>query len=586
MKRNFFLFQTLLLLVLLPCPALAQVSVALNLDRGEATTTDTVQMVVTVSGVRNADSEPVIEGLGSFSVSRGGSSSRVQIINGRISANIDYTYYIQAKEVGTFRIGPAKIKIKGKTFPSNTETLTIREAAVSPGKKAPLFLTASLSTAKAYVEEQVLYTLKLYLRVNVSDISLQLPESKHLSIRQLGKAREYQAVHIDRKYRVLEVRHVLIPSRPGHYGIHPSQMRMTVHEPRPRGRRHGLFDDPFFRDPFLGAGRPVTLSSEPLELEVMALPESGRPADFSGLVGNFKMTSQLTPTKIREGESATLTVRISGRGNVNRIPDLRGPELAHVKVYADEPLLNVQPDSRGLKGEKIMKWAIVPEKEGDYKIPPLSLGFFDPEDRQYHVIHTPSHSLMVLPGKGKTLTVEVNKEIQGNEGRTPKQEVKEIGHDILPVHGSVRGLETPLWTQVRGPFPWLALLLPFLAYWGTYLGFRLKKKSARSLPATTAKRAAKKLLKQCHDSGTDARDLTLAVRGYLNDRFGLSLASLTPDDAHEILRSNGVSCDTAQRLRMILEELENAIFTGRAEQSCRSVEDIPKLINQIEKEIR
>jgi len=586
MKKSLFLFQALLLLVLLPCPALAQISVALNLGREEATTTDTVQMVVIVSGARSADSEPVIEGLDSFSVSRGGSSSRVQIINGRISANIDYTYYIQAREVGTFRIGPAKIKIKGKTYSSNVGTLTVREASASPDKKAPLFLAASLSTAKAYVEEQVLYTLKLYLRVNVSDISLQLPETKHISIRQLGKPREYQAAHMGHKYRVLEVRHVLIPSRPGRYGIHPAQMRMTVHEPRQRGRRHGLFDDPFFRDPFLGAGRPLTLSSKPLELEVTALPEQGRPADFSGLVGNFKMTSQLAPAKIREGESATLTVRISGRGNVNRVPDLRGPELAHVKVYADEPVLNVQPDSRGLKGEKIMKWAIVPEKQGDYKIPPLSIGFFDPEDHQYHVIHTPSHSLMVLPGKGKALTVEVNKEIQGNEERHPKQEIKEIGHDILPVHSPVRGLETPLWNQVRGPFPWLALLLPFLAYWGTYMGFRLKKKSARSLPAITAKRAARKLLKQCHDSGTDARDLTLAVRGYLNDRFGLSLASLTPDDVHEILRSNGVSQDTAQRLRIILEELENTIFTGRPEQSCQSIGDISKLINQIEKEIR
>ncbi len=64
------------------------------------------------------------------------------------------------------------------------------------------------------------------------------------------------------------------------------------------------------------------------------LPQEGKPSDFSGLVGKFKMWSKLEPVSLKTGESATLTVSVSGQGNVNRIPDLKIPELIHIKIYA------------------------------------------------------------------------------------------------------------------------------------------------------------------------------------------------------------------------------------------------------------
>ena len=70
----------------------AAVSVNLNLDRTEATLADSVRMVVTVSGSRNTQSKPVIKGLENFTVRQGGTSSRVEIIYGKVNAGIDYTY--------------------------------------------------------------------------------------------------------------------------------------------------------------------------------------------------------------------------------------------------------------------------------------------------------------------------------------------------------------------------------------------------------------------------------------------------------------------------------------------------------------
>ena len=81
-------------------------------------------------------------------------------------------------------------------------------------------------------------------------------------------------------------------------------------------------------------------------------------------------------------------------------------------------------------------------------------------------------------------------------------------------------------------------------------------------------------------------NLISSIRDYLNDRFGLSLGSLTADEAAEILKSHGVSLDTAQKLKDIFQGLEDVVYTGQGHGVCDMGEGIPKLIKQIEKEIR
>ena len=566
--------------ILVPCQTRAGVSAILSLDRQEATLSDSIRMVIKVSGTRSCDSSPVIKGLDSFQVSQGGSSSRVEIINGKFSSSVDYTYYIQPSKPGTFQVGPAEVKVNGKVFQSNLSTLSILKAA-SPESpdRGPIFLMAALSSKKAYVEEQVIYILKLYLKTSVTDISLQLPELDHLAFKQLEKPREYQGVYDGSTYRIIEVPYGLMALKARNYGIKPSRMSMTAYDSR-RSRR-GFFDDPFFR-----AGRPVTIASQALELKIISLPDKGKPEGFGGLVGSFKIEATLAPSKIRAGESATLTVHISGRGNVNRIPDLKMPGLDKVKVYADEPVFEARPDLKGLAGFKTMKWALVPEQQGDYEIPPLSLSFFDPDTHEYRIIQTPKQPLIVLPGKGEMIMVEAGPGRQNGGSKSAKQGVKEIGHDILPLHTSVRNLEVRSSIISEGLFLWLTLLLPFVLYVSTFLGLRLKRRSVRAMPAHRAKRAAKNLIRQCRQGRDDANSLSLCVRDYFNDRFGLILASLTPDDAANILTSKGVAPGATQKLRAILMELENNIYTGQIRTAGRINNEIPRLIKEIEREIR
>lgn len=582
------LLPTLFLFLVAPRSASADVSVTLRLDRREATLVDTIRMVIKVSGTRSNNLEPIVKGLETFRVTQSGTSSRVEIINGKVNAGIDYTYFIQPKETGSFEIGPAEVTFEGKTFRSNTETLAVVRQPHSSGvDRGPLFLSAEISPKKVYVEEQAIYTLKLYRLNRARDISIDLPQAEHLTFKQLGKPLEYQSAYRGKYYQVLEVRYALIPSKEGTYGIEPTKMSMTVLQAKRRSP-FNLFDDPFFNNPFFSfsSGRPITVASDPLELDVLPLPEQGRPSDFSGLVGTFEIESRLEPSKIKAGESATLTVSLSGRGNMNRLPDLKVPELAHTKVYADQPVLEMKQNPKGLAGSKTMKWALVPEREGRYNIPPLSVSFFDTTSRQYRIIRTTTLSLSVLPGEKEQMQASANlTEEQRPEG-PEKQKVKQLGRDILPVHTSIKDLASHLRVRPGGILFWSVLIAPFFVYAATFCGITLRKKSEQSMPEIKAKKAAKNLVRQYRQKELSSNDLSLRIRDYLNDRFGLSLGSLTPEEARKILSSRAVSLETAERLSSLVRRLEDTIYTGKGHEPFDTEVDIPKLIKQIEKEIR
>ena len=591
MKKNtgFLIFFSMLILMVQP--VCAEILVTLSLDRREAVLADSIALQVRVSGVRRSDAPPVIEGLEPFHVKKGGSASRVEFINGRYHSGVDYTYYLQPKKKGVLRVGPAAIKVDGKTSKSNVATLKVVQTGgdASGSEKVPVFLTATLGSQRAYVEQQVPYTLKLYLRTNVSDISLDLPETNELTFRQLEKPKEYQTVYHGVSYRILEVSYGVTPLKPGRFRIPPARMGLTVYSARKRTPR-GLFDDPFFGGALRG-GRPITVSSEPLAIEVLPFPEKEKPASFSGLVGKFAIEGSLSGLEVQVGDSVTLTVRLSGKGNVNRLPDLKMPPLDHFKSYADEPVFQTRAGTDGLTGSKTMKWALVPGKEGRYTIPPFTISYFDPEAKTYLTQKTQPLALKVLPGETQTLVTTPQTEKSKDPSKPAKQEVKEIGHDILPIYTSISGLKDDggLSSKAMSPgnlFCWAILMAPFLAYGVVFLSLRLNRKSDRTIYAQRARKATHVFLKECRRDDKDANGMMTAVRDYMNDRFQLSLGSLTPVDVPKLLMEKGVNPDTADRLRDALEELEGRIYTG-GEATCGSASrDIPEIIKQIEKELR
>jgi hypothetical protein len=583
MKRQIFAIPIYLIIVLAASVSRAEVSVDLKLDRSETLLTDSVQLIVSVVGSRDSESTPVILGLDNFDVRSTGTASRIEFINGKMTTGVDYTYFITPQKSGKFQVGPARVQIKGKTYSSNSAGLRVVKPAVGKGgERGPIFLTAALTNDTVYVEEQTIYILKLHLQRNVRNINLNLPEAENLIFKQIAKPVEYRSTLNGQNYQVLEVRYALVPSRAGNYTVDPARMSMTVLQARRRSNR-SIFDDPFSS---FASGRPANIASKSLPLTVQPLPEKGKPPNFSGLVGKFEMWSKLDPVALKTGESATLTVSVSGEGNINRIPDPEMPALADVKIYADQPVLESTQDRDGLRGTKTMKWALVPEKDGHLEIPPVTVSFFDTENHVYKTLKSSSHTLSVQPGKKELIAASETIVAALSNDSTVKQTVVELGRDIFPVHTAMQDFKTFSRLQRESWIFWTILGLPLLLYLATLCGMKLRRNSKVGQSGMMAKKAAREFFKRYHKSEHTAATLILLVREYLNNRFSLSYGSLTPQEAFKILTSHGVGTETAEKIHNVMQQLENAEYTGQGMEAAAVDTDLVALIKRVEKESR
>ena len=143
MKRISLTLAILILINLTTSLSWAKIGVSLKLDRSETLLADSVQLTVSVSGSRDSESTPDIQGLENFDVGSGGASSRLEIINGKMTSGVDYTYFVQPHQPGTFQIGPARVQINGKTYTSNTAKLrVVKPTEGKSANRGPLLLTA------------------------------------------------------------------------------------------------------------------------------------------------------------------------------------------------------------------------------------------------------------------------------------------------------------------------------------------------------------------------------------------------------------------------------------------------------------
>jgi hypothetical protein len=580
------LFLAVLLTAVFPVCGFAGVSVQLLLDKSEATVQDTITLRLRVSGAGSLASKPRIQGLQNFTVAAGGTSSHIEIINFSRNEYIEYLYYIQARSKGTFQIGPAEVSDGAKAYRSNAVTLTIRDVPKPQDQgqaEGPLFLKAALSKASVYVDEPVIYTVRLYRLLKVSNLSLEIPDVSGLAFKKIGEPIEYQSVVGGQPYDVLELRYEVVPAHRGRYRIPPATMVMAVYGSD--GRRSGFpFGDPFFSMP---RPRPRSVSSNPLELSVSPLPAEGRPANFSSLVGSYTMSSQLDKDTVAAGDTASLSVTIEGRGNVNRIPDLSLPDIAGIKTYADQPDLKTEADEQGYKGTKTMKWAFVPQKEGTYVIPSLSLTYFDTRAKYYRTIRTPAHALKVLPG-ASAQAGQTSAGIQPQpapQGKL-KREVVEVGRDILPGYTGLGDLHAGLQAMPAPAVFWALMLLPPLLCLGIYSGRKLVNPSGAYEEHIRAKGALKRFLKQCPSRDAAAETLLDACREYFNSRFRVTLGTLTPEEAAAILENHGVDGSSRDRCKSMLTELTGRIYTGQGDRPFDRYDELVSVIREIDRQGR
>jgi hypothetical protein len=138
----------------------------------------------------------------------------------------------------------------------------------------------------------------------------------------------------------------------------------------------------------------ITIRAEPVDLTIKSLPVDGQPPSFAGAVGNFTMTTSVKPAMVEAGDPITITAKIIGRGDFDRVTAPQIIDPAGWRTYPPSAKFDADDDI-GISGTKTFEIAAIPQTK-KIESPDLEWSYFDPIKEQY----------VTLSGKGWPIKVE------------------------------------------------------------------------------------------------------------------------------------------------------------------------------------
>ncbi len=500
-----------------------------------------------------------------FKVVAGPSSSVSQSwVNGKTSYTQSYTYILEPIQKGNFTIPQASIEYNGKTVQSNSVKVHVTDKVKVPKNpndpnyiaKENIFLVASVSKTNPYIGEGIYVEYRLYFSGNVGFYNAQFSEipkyegfwNQEIPLKkQEAKTGEYKGEEYH--YYTLK-KAILIPQKSGKLYINPIKMDILVEVPT------GRYD--FFGNALTRRVNQHYTSGKKW-VQVKALPQEGKPADFTGAVGNYKLDISASKQQLKANESTQINVKVSGVGNLKlfEIPKINVP--AELEVYTPERKQKVSTTLQGLKGSISDSYSIVPNYKGKYKIPPVSFSYFNPKDQLYHNLYSEAIILDVTEGKGLTSTSDTT---------ITKRLVTSEGGNFRFIHTDALKFKIPKNDFFKSDWFYWLLLIPFLTIpIGVIIG-RKKRKIAADVSGNKIRKSdklAKKYLSEARKQLGNKEGfyiaLEKALHHFLKARLQIETSDISQEKISELLRNHQVKDDTINNFLSVLNDCDFARYT-------------------------
>ncbi len=555
----------------------ADIDIKLSVDRTRVGLNQDFTLTVDISG-DNADNagNPEMPDISSFASYLGssGTSQNIQIINGRmsVSKSLSFTYRVTA--LGTFAISPAVVRVGGKEYRSNSIQIEVVNVATQPPQQQPrqpqyptaeqstdqidnenLYLKVSANKRRVYVNEPILLTYKIYTRVSVIQYGItKLPETAGFWVEEFDmgtQPRTYEEVINGKKYIVADIKKMMLfPTDAGKKEVGTMEIECNV---RVQSWRRSIFDS-FFDDPFFGRSISKAVISNPVSIEVLPLPAENKPLNFSGLVGNFNITSAIDKEQVKANEAISLKVEISGAGNIKMIPNPNVELPNDFEQYAPKISEKISRGEGGVTGSKAFEYVLVPRYPGRQKIKPIEFSFFDITSKQYKVIRT--KEILVEVGKSD------DKFVAMTAGGHTKEDVKYIGQDIRFIQlGSEKFKRIGNYFYKSFLF-YLIFLLPLVALGSAYGYRRHLDKLSGNIAYARSRKANQLAMKQLAKAKKYLAETTQkefyaevsnSLMGFLGNKLNISSAGIITDEVEGLMRNKGVPEEVVQQYLLCLK---------------------------------
>lgn len=384
--RSFFGF----LLLCLSSFVCAEVS--LHLDKDKVQQGQTFNLTLKIEGNQINAMPNFMPLQKDFSIEGTQSAVNYSVINGHISSVSEWTLLLSARRSGKLTIPPLQVgneKTEPLTIEITKEAPTTTESPTTsePGTKEPdsvnqsqknIQLLTEISDKTPYVNQQVIYTVKLLNSSRLLDANYQPPQVENALFVPTGNDRRYQINENGHIYTVQEQQFALFPQKSGYLKIKPPSFHALVYDFTPKR---------------------MSVEAKPTTLNVKPIPPnfSGKtwlPAKQITLSENYdKSTGSLT-----EGSTLVRTVALQAVAvPAELLPVLDFGNSDQFSVYPEKPVASTQFKQQDIVGRATVKATYLFNKAGRVTVPPLTLTWFNTITEKEETSTLPGFTIEVKP---------------------------------------------------------------------------------------------------------------------------------------------------------------------------------------------
>ena len=496
------------------------------------------------------------------------------MVNGATSQSLSLVYQVTPTRTGESTIPSITVAVGSQTYQTNPIKLTVVQGQVQEDLRESLFAKVRLDSQQVYLGQTAPLDVVLFARANVplKGVGGFTYDAEGLGYKFLQNLRSGANAINGEAFNIYMIEGAISPTRTGKLVFGPCAVKAQLAVQR-RGRGGGPSDDLF--DNFFGRVevREVPVTTDPIPIEVLPLPEEGRPTDFTGAVGQWNLEVTAKPTELAVGDPITLTMKISGNGNIDTVatPQLKG--LEDFKTY--DPISKTTKNELSTTGERVFQQVLVPKSTEAKQLPEVRLSYFDPTTKAYKTVAQGPIQLVVKAGSGGTAVLATG---------TLARPTEKLGQDIVYLKGDLGPVAVTAWFRSTTAF-WVLNVLPVFSLVGLVVWKRRVDKLRGDVAYARRSRAAKNARKMLAEPNSFDQ-IQHALQNYLGDRLNIPVSGITASIVDEQLVPRGLNGDLVALLRTCFEACDNARFAGvgnNEAEICATASKVRELIDELEK---
>lgn len=558
-------------------------------------------LYINVSNAEEAPARPQLQGAKLTYFDQTAEQSSMSSVNGHttMSYSATYTATFRAEKEGSYEFGPisvggAKSNIVkysiGKEMPSqsNSTKSTSSDSRLDKDSKpqyigkgdANLFLRASVSTTDAFEQQAIQYTVKLYTTYDAIKYigATDSPKFDGFVIEEsndISNSLTFETYNGKTYATAVIARYVIFPQVTGLLKVIGNKYTIAVD-------RREYYHDAFWGNMSYSVPLQLNVSPNDLIINVKNLP-APKPADFSGAVGNFNLTSRLGSSDFKSNEAASIIYKLTGTGNIKyvQLPDLSALYPSEIEIYSPKTTQDIKVGGSNVSGSVTYDYSFMPLEEGDFRIPDLKLVYFNPESGRYETTVAKGYDISV--GKGK------------NIGTGKRQHLK---FDSKLQQVNVSGLKKFREQMIDTFGFWLWFIIPVIILAGAFTSVRIYASRHADMVAFNSRRADKiarrrlrKAISALKKKNADLfyDELLSALWGYIGDKLKMPTSELLRDNIRQVLKKRRINDDATTNFIDIIDKAEFAKYSS-ADKSDEGMsvafDSAVKVINALEKEFK